>query len=181
MASTKIRKPKKIRIDGSNSNENNHTIFEEDGTVQPKIFEAKHNSIDHNDSDDDEEIAEALRGANDGYLERVRERLDKNKERDKEEERDRIRAKHKKKRMKEKDERSNEGVGDGAVLATTSLEHASVQSSSKSLSESSARGSSSEELSDDGGSTDDSSDREENDSDFTEQEDLALSLIRGSQ
>jgi len=179
LASTKVRKPKKIRIDGSNSNDNKHTIFEEDGTVQPKIFEAKNDSDDDSDagSVDDEEIAEALRGANDGYLEQVRQRLEKTKDLDKEEERERIRAKHKKKRNKEKDERAGEEGGREVQIATLSdRDDDSVSSSS------SSRSSSSGGSSDDGDSSDDDSDSDDtsNAVDVTTQEDLALSLIRGS-
>mmetsp|Transcript_4756 Transcript_4756/g.12213 ORF Transcript_4756/g.12213 Transcript_4756/m.12213 type:complete len:781 (+) Transcript_4756:97-2439(+) len=181
LASTKIRKPKKIRIDGSNSNDNKHTVFDDDGTVRPKLFEAKHDSDEDDDSVEDEELTEALRGANDGYLKRVRERLEKNKDLDKEEERDRIRAKHRKKRMQEKEERSNEdGVGGVAVLSAEEPGRKSSESDGDSVSGSSASGSSSGGSSDDGASVDDGSDGMDDDKDFTEQEDLALSLIRGN-
>ena len=179
LASTKARKPKMIRIDGSNSNDNKHTVFEEDGTVQPKIFEAKHDSDDDSDigSVDDEEIAEALRGANDGYLEQVRQRLEKTKDLDKEEERERIRAKHKKKRNKEKDERADEEGGGDVQIATLD------DNGDDSVSGSSSSGSSSEGSTDDGETSDDDSDSGDDSSvamDVTKQEDLALSLIRGS-
>ena len=169
--------PKKIRIDGSNSNDNKHTIFEEDGTIQPKIFEAKHDSDDDSDvgSVDDDEIADALRGANDGYLEQVRQRLEKTKELDKEEERERIRAKHKKKRMQEKDERAKE-EGGGDVQIATLADHDDESAST------SSSGSSSDGSSDDNDTSDEDSDSDDSDDDMdvTKQEDLALSLIRGS-
>lgn len=178
LASEKVRKRKKIRIDGSNSTNNNHTIFGEDGTVQSKIFEAKPESDDDSDggSVDDEEIAEALRGANDGYLEQVRQRLEKTKELDKEEERERIRAKHKKKRNKEKDERAGEEGGRDVQIATL------AERDDNSASASSSSGSSSGSSSDAGESSDDDSDSDESSDamDVTKQEDLALSLIRGS-
>ncbi len=177
LASTKVRKPKKIRIDGGNSNDNKHTIFEEDGTIQPKIFEAKHDSDDDSDgSVDDEEIADALRGANDGYLEQVRQRLEKTKDLDKEDERERIRAKHKKKRMKDKDDRANEeGGGDVPVATLANQDDNSVSSSSSS-------GSSSDGSSRDNDSGDEDSDSDDSSGamDVAAQEDLALSLIRGS-
>ena len=179
LASEKVRKRKKIRIDGSNSNSNQHTIFDEDGTVQPKIFEAKPESDDDSDtgSVDDEEIAEALRGANDGYLEQVRQRLEKTKELDKEEERERIRAKHKKKRNKEKDERAGEEGGADVQIATLAERDDDSDSDSASSS-----GSSSGSSSDGGESSDDDSDSDESTDamDVAKQEDLALSLIRGS-
>lgn len=178
LASTKVRKPKKIRIDGSNSNDNKHTVFEEDGTIQPKIFEAKHDSDDDSDgSVDDEEIADALRGANDGYLEQVRQRLEKTKDLDKEEERERIRAKHKKKRMKDKDDRADEEGGGDVRVATL------ADQDDNSGSASSSSGSSSDGSSDDNDSSDDDSDSDDSSAgamDVAAQEDLALSLIRGS-
>jgi ATP-dependent RNA helicase DDX10/DBP4 len=182
------RKPKKIRINGSNTDGNKHTIFEEDGTVQPKIFEAKHDSDDDSDvgSVDDEEIAEALRGANDGYMEQVRQRLERTKELDKEEERERIRAKHKKTRMKEKDKRSKEEGGGNTETATLAinegLELQSTHNDDNSISGSSSSGSSSGVSSKDKETSDNVSDSEESngDMDVTKQEDLALSLIRGS-
>lgn len=169
LASAKARKPKKIRISGSNSNDNKRTIFEEDGTVRPTIFEAKCNSeIDSVD----EETAEALQGANNGYLEQVRQRLEKNKELDKEEERERIRSKHKKKRIKEKVQRSNEDDDQSVQVASSANEERpelqSVHGDDDSVASSSA-------------SDDDSDSKYSNDSiDVTEQEDLALSLIRNN-
>jgi len=188
LAPAKARKPKQIRIDGSNSNDNKHTIFEEDGTVQPKIFEVKHDSDDDSDigSVDDEEIAEALRGANDGYLEQVRQRLERTKELDKEEERERIRSKHKKKRMKVKDERSNDVGGENVQVATLTInegmELKSVHGDDNSTSGSSSSGSSSVSSSGDSETSGDYSDSENSngDTDVTRQEDLALSLIRGT-
>ena len=177
LASANARKPKKIRIDGSNSNDSKHTIFEEDGTIQPKIFEAKHDSDDDSDgSVDDKEIADALRGANDGYLEQVRQRLEKTKDLDKEDERERIRAKHKKKRMKDKDDRADEEGGGNVRVATL------ANQDDNSVSSSSSSGSSSDGSSDDNDSSDDDSDSDDRSGamDVAAQEDLALSLIRGS-
>jgi ATP-dependent RNA helicase DDX10/DBP4 len=186
LASAKARKPKKIRIDGGNSNDNKHIIFEEDGTVQPRIFEAKHNSDDDSDVEslDDEEVAEALKGANDGYLEKVRERLNRTKDLDKEEERERIRAKHRKKRMKEKDELSNEvgGSNETATLAVNEMSKLeSGHGDDGSISNSSSSESSSEGSSNNRYKRDIDSDSEDSNSvmDVTKQEDLALSLIRG--
>jgi len=154
--------------------------------VQPRIFEAKHNSDDDSDmaSLDDEEVAEALKGANDGYLEKVRERLNKTKDLDKEEERERIRAKHRKKRMKEKDELSNEIGGNNEIATLAVNEMIKLESShgdDSSISSSSSSESSSEGSSNNGYKRDNDSDSEDSNSvmDVTKQEDLALSLIRG--
>jgi len=180
LSPTKPRKPKKIRIDGGNSSLSKHTIFEDDGTEQPTIFQPKQNDSDDRDSSgDDEETAEALRGANDGYLEQVRQRLEKTKELDKQEERERIRAKHKKKRMKEKVDRS-QGEDEGNIqlvtLNTTIDTSEAENQDDNSISESTLNTSSSD---------DDSSGSDDNKNDgidrlnVAQQEDLALSLIRG--
>jgi ATP-dependent RNA helicase DDX10/DBP4 len=185
LESTKSRKPKKIRIDGGNSSENQHTIFEEDGTVQPKIFETKRDSDDDDDDDsgsvDDEEIAEALRGANDGYLEQVRQRLERTKELDKEEERERIRAKHKKKRMKDKVERATEEGGQVATITTKEGMEPENESDNESPDSDSGSSTSSSGASlRDGDDSDSDSEESADGLDVTQQEDLALSLIRGS-
>lgn len=172
----KPRKPKKIRIDGGNSNLNNHTVFEEDGTVQPTMLHAEQDSSDDSEdgSVDNEEVAEALRGANDGYLEQVRQRLEKTKELDKQEERERIRAKHKKKRMKEKKEKSDGEDDESIQVATLDTTEASDVGNGDANSESSSSEASSSD--DDGSGSDDD---ENDDMDVAKQEDIALSLIRG--
>ncbi|MGK3747210.1 MAG: ATP-dependent RNA helicase DDX10/DBP4 [Bacillariaceae sp.] len=172
----KPRKPKKIRIDGGNSNLNNHTVFEEDGTVQPTMLHAEQDSSDDSEdgSVDNEEVAEALRGANDGYLEQVRQRLEKTKELDKQEERERIRAKHKKKRMKEKKEKSDGEDDESIQVATLDTTEASDVGNGDANSESSSSEASS--IDDDGSGSDDD---ENDDMDVAKQEDIALSLIRG--
>jgi ATP-dependent RNA helicase DDX10/DBP4 len=172
----KPRKPKKIRIDGGNSNLNNHTVFEEDGTVQPTMLQAEQDSSDDSEdsSVDNEEVAEALRGANDGYLEQVRQRLEKTKELDKQEERERIRAKHKKKRMKEKKEKSDGEDDESIQVATLDTTEGSDVGNGDANSESSSSEASS--IDDDGSGSDDD---ENDDMDVAKQEDIALSLIRG--
>ena len=189
LQSGEIRKPKKIRIDGSNSTRNQHTIFEEDGTEQPKILQPK--------SDDDVAVSgdtNALRGASDNYLQQVRQRLEENKELDKQEERERIRAKHQKKRMQEKGERA--GNDEKARVATLDMSQAMEQQSE---SDGSSTGSSSDEDSiqdvgkqkgkshsassssdDDSSSSSEEADDDEDMLDIAQQEDLALSLIRAS-
>lgn len=166
----KPRKPKKIRIDGGNSNLSKHTIFEDDGTEQPTIFSSKTTCDDSEDSSgDDEEIEKALRGANDGYLEQVRQRLEKTKELDKQEERERIRAKHKKKRMKGKPDLAD-GDDDGNVqVATlvTTLGNDDCSSDSESSSD------------DDNSNGSDDDDARVDRMNVSQQEELALSLIRG--
>ena len=171
----KPRKPKKIRIDGGNTDLNKHTVFEEDGTAQPTMLQAEHDSSDDSEdgSVDNEEVAEALRGANDGYLEQVRQRLEKTKDLDKQEERERIRAKHKKKRMKEKKDNSD-GEDDESIQVAT-LDTTEASGVGNGVNSASSESSSSEASSGD----DESDDDENNDMDVAQQEDIALSLIRG--
>jgi ATP-dependent RNA helicase DDX10/DBP4 len=159
-ASKKARKPKKIRIDGSNSATSQHTKFDGDGTVEPKLLEAK-----DSDSDDGKPLDEAaVEQANDSYMEQVVQRLEKNRDLDKKEERERIRAKRKKQKSKERDAKEGEGEDEEepatAVLATDDAEAPSSTSPS---------------------SSDDDSGSESDDEkvDVAAQEDLALSLIRG--
>jgi ATP-dependent RNA helicase DDX10/DBP4 len=172
----KPRKPKKIRIDGGNTDLNKHTVFEEDGTAQPTMLQAEHDSSDDSEdgSVDNEEVAEALRGANDGYLEQVRQRLEKTKDLDKQEERERIRAKHKKKRMKEKKDNSDGEDDESIQVATLDTTEASDVGNGD-VNSASSESSSSEASSSD----DESDDDENNDMDVAQQEDIALSLIRG--
>jgi ATP-dependent RNA helicase DDX10/DBP4 len=171
----KPRKPKKIRIDGGNTDLNKHTVFEEDGTAQPTMLQAEHDSSDDSEDGnvDNEEVAEALRGANDGYLEQVRQRLEKTKDLDKQEERERIRAKHKKKRMKEKKDNSD-GEDDESIQVAT-LDTTEASGVGNGVNSASSESSSSEASSGD----DESDDDENNDMDVAQQEDIALSLIRG--
>jgi len=184
LSPAKPRKPKKIRIDGGNSSLSKHTIFEDDGTEQPTIFQANQdNSDDSQDSSgDDEETSEALRGANDGYLEQVRQRLEKTKELDKQEERERIRAKHKKKRMKEKVDRSK-GEDDGniqlATLNTPTDASEAENEDDNSISESTSNTSCSNDDDSSGSDDNKNNDRNEEFLNVAQQEDLALSLIRG--
>mmetsp|Transcript_9415 Transcript_9415/g.17118 ORF Transcript_9415/g.17118 Transcript_9415/m.17118 type:complete len:786 (+) Transcript_9415:50-2407(+) len=185
LASTEARKPKKIRIDGSNSNRNQHTVFEEDGTEQPKLLGSSHRG----DVDSETESESNLRDASDSFLQQVRQRLEQNKELDKQDERERIRAKHKKKRMQEKTERATgDDSGDGELQLPT----LAVAENMEDENEASAASSSSEgegplarnvrnDSSSSSSSSDDDSSSEDSDTDamdIAQQEDLALSLIR---
>jgi ATP-dependent RNA helicase DDX10/DBP4 len=191
LTSTQIRKPKKIRIDGSNSAINHHTIFEIDGTEQPKLLERRTDVVTCSDED-------GLRCATEHYLEQVQERLELTRELDKEEERERIRAKHKKKRVKDKVEQTkgeDDGKG-GAQVQTLDVpdamdydDHSSTSWTEndnatnsqqdgigRSYTSTSADSSSSDE---DDSSTSGSRDDDMADpSDIEKQEDIALSLIR---
>ena len=170
MSTSDKRHPKKIRIDGSKSN---HIVFDDDGTEQPRLLEAKA-------SGDDNEVvdSEALRESNDSYMQQVQQRLEKTRDLDKQEERERIRAKHKKKRMEEKMGRDGdqEDGQEGRKATLVTMDAADAES---------VDGSSSDDDvvddDDDSSSSDSeaSSSSEEEEVDVAAQEDLALSLIRG--
>ena len=183
LSSTKLRKPKRIRIDGGNSDLNKHVVFEDDGTERPTIFEMNKDTIDNiedSSDDDDSKVAEALRDANDDYVEQVRQRLENTKELDKQEERERVRTKHKNKRMKEKHDRSEKEDGDSGQLvelATADDRDGSSSCSSSNSDESSSDDGDSSGLSDVNDDDDDNSSIDH--MNIAEQENLALSLIRG--
>jgi ATP-dependent RNA helicase DDX10/DBP4 len=187
LSSPQLRKPKKIRIDASNSASNQHTVFEDDGTEQPKVLERTNIVCSGEDG---------LRGATENYLKQVQKRLELTRELDRQEERERIREK--KKRLKEKSEQAREEAhgGEAQVAALDfpdGMEHddhpsiswsdnqngtESQQAGNGGSSSSSSSHSSSD---DDGSSTSGRSDDDKADpspSDIAQQEDLALSLIR---
>jgi len=159
------RHPKKIRIDGSNSQKSHHTKFNEDGTVQPKMLQAA-------ESDSDESLdKEAVEEANDSYMEQVLQRLEQTRDIDKKDERERIRAKHKKQRLQDRAERASpdeegENSNDRFTLSTDDADSSSSSSSDESASSDS--------------DSESSSSSEDEDMDVTVQEDIALSLIRGN-
>jgi ATP-dependent RNA helicase DDX10/DBP4 len=160
----KSRHAKKIRVEGSTSNENKHVVFGEDGEAQEDVITATVEKVDGND---ETKVDYDLAQANEDYMQHVRERLERTKEQDKEDEKQRIRDKHRKKRLKskgDKDEPEEEG-GMVATLATTN-DGDKDDSSNSSDSDSSASESS-------------SSESEAEEMDVAAQEDLALSLIRG--
>jgi ATP-dependent RNA helicase DDX10/DBP4 len=162
LATDSRRHPKRIRIDGTNSAKSQHKVFEDDGTVKPKLLQDTTN-------DDDEAVdPEALQDANDSYMEQVRQRLEQTRDLDKQEERERIRAKHKKKRLQEKTERAEEGGAERQQLPMAVLEP--MEDEGESDDDGSSSGSDSESV---------ASSSSDEDVDVAAQEDLALSLIRG--
>ncbi|KAG7357888.1 superfamily II DNA/RNA helicase [Nitzschia inconspicua] len=176
LASTAVtsgRKPKKIRIDGSNSAINQHVVFEDDGTEQPRLLETRETDIDKIVAQGEE----ALRGASETYLQKVRQRLESTKDLDKQEERERIRAKHKKKRLQEKSERAKDknGEEDGRVSVAL-LQSPEEENTVEQKEDSSSDDDNSIASSDSSSSDSDNSDGDI--MDVMQQEDLALSLIR---
>jgi ATP-dependent RNA helicase DDX10/DBP4 len=159
----KSRHAKKIRVEGSTSNENKHVVFGEDGEAQEDVITATVEKVDGND---ETKVDYDLAQANEDYMQQVRERLERTKEQDKEDEKQRIRDKHRKKRLKSKGDKDEpEEGGMVATLATTN-DGDKDDSSNSSDSDSSASESS-------------SSESEAEEMDVAAQEDLALSLIRG--
>jgi ATP-dependent RNA helicase DDX10/DBP4 len=169
----KSRHPKKIRVEGSTSDQNKHVVFDDDGhAVENDIITM---AASNNDVEDDADRKEKddLAMANEEYMKQVRDRLERSKEQDRQEEKERVRERHRKKRMQEKGERPDVQDVDGPV-AVLGGSPGNADDASQSSSSSSEGGSAS---SDD---DDASSSSDEEDMDVAAQEDLALSLIRGS-
>jgi ATP-dependent RNA helicase DDX10/DBP4 len=169
---TQSRKSKKIRVGASTSHTNKHVVFDEDGEEQEDILVAVA-AVAKKDGDDDNEQEQAdLAEANAAYLQQVRQRLERNQLQDKEEEKQRIRDKHRKKRVQQKGEKQD-AADDNAMVATLDSDddHGAEQQEFGS------------NFNEDSDSSDSSSDGEDDDGeglDVAAQEDLALSLIRGS-
>ena len=166
---TKSWRPKKIRIDGSNA-ENKRIVFNDDGEeVETNIFGNKQREDDAESVDN--AVKEDLKDAHEDYMNKVRKRLESTISLDRAEEKERIRQKHKKRRLMEKGERNEADGSDEpiAMLGAPSDEDSPSDAESAS--------------SDDSGSDDDSnSSASDGDTpvDVKAQEDIALSLIRGS-
>lgn len=170
---TKSRSDKRIRIDGANGN-NKRIVFNDDGEVEDNEIEkisADKNSIE----------GEELTEANEGYLRRVKDRLNANKEQDQTEEKERVREKHKIQKLKAKDLESEEhesGGGDDMIVTLGSADD-DVESVGESGDDSDSSDSSSNSDSESGSDSSDSSDSESDETDLKAQENLALSLIKG--
>jgi ATP-dependent RNA helicase DDX10/DBP4 len=163
----KSRHAKKIRVEGSTSNQNKHVVYDEDGEAQDDVIK----SVEKVDGSDGNaaKLEFDLAKANEVYMQQVRERLERTKEQDKEDEKQRIRNKHRKKRIKSKGDKDEpeEESGMVATLATTNDGDDDDSASSSDGDSSGSESSSSSE-----------SEAEET-MDVAAQEDLALSLIRG--
>lgn len=158
------RKPKKIRIEGTNA-PNKHLKFSESGEAQDVkglINEAAEDSIQKSKED--------LGNAASEYMRKVRERVQSNFEKDKLDEKERVRLKHKKRKLKEKAERGD--VAPVARLAT--LDDSNDAASIGSGDSGSLPGRS---ISNESQSEPETSD---NETELRAQEDLALSIIRGA-
>ena len=173
----KSRHPKKIRVEGSTSDKNKHVVFDDDGQEVENDIIAMTAAAGTKDTEQSSSKGkEDLATANEEYMEQVRKRLERSKEQDKEEEKERVRERHRKKRMQEKGEKpSEEDIMDGPVAVLGGGSDDASQSNASSSSSSDDDQSSSSDDDDSSSSSD-----EEDDMDVAAQEDLALSLIRGS-
>ena len=169
----KSRHPKKIRVEGSNTDQNTRILFSDDGEEQ-NVKEMMLTPADPQKLV--EQNQKELAKATDEYMEKVLQRLQATSELDKEEAKQRIREKHRKRRLQERGEkREDEGEEPVAMLADPeesddNEEHIAGESESAS----SAEASSSSDSSDEDSSVDTAVDTKE-------QEDMALALIRGSE
>ena len=169
---TKSRSDKRIRIDGANGN-NKRIVFNDDGEVEDNEIE----KISADKNIEGEELTEA----NEGYLRRVKDRLNANKEQDQIEEKERVREKHKIQKLKAKDlesEQHKSGGGDDMIVTLGSADD-DVESVGESGDDSDNSDSSSNSDSESGSDSSDSSDSESDETDLKAQENLALSLIKG--
>lgn len=169
---TKSRSDKRIRIDGANGN-NKRIVFNDDGEVEDNEIE----KISADKNIEGEELTEA----NEGYLRRVKDRLNANKEQDQIEEKERVREKHKIQKLKAKDlesEHHKSGGGDDMIVTLGSADD-DVESVGESGDDSDNSDSSSNSDSESGSDSSDSSDSESDETDLKAQENLALSLIKG--
>lgn len=99
---TRSHHTKKIRISGSNSNENKHIVFTDDGEAHDTSSLLKTNSAAV--IEQLEKSKEELEHATDEYMHKVRKRLEANKDRDLLESKQRVREKHKKRRLEDRGE-----------------------------------------------------------------------------
>ena len=156
---------KRIRIEGSNA-DNKHILFNDDGDEEDTGAFLRQKPEDVAEAINKDK--EGLKEANDEFMQKVRKRLEGTVSLDRAEEKERIRLKHKKRRLKEKGEKEEADDEGGAVVVLGSPEDDDdgdddVDSSSDS---------SSSDSSDDDG--------DDNSIDLKAQEDIALSLIRGT-
>mmetsp|Transcript_11672 Transcript_11672/g.33606 ORF Transcript_11672/g.33606 Transcript_11672/m.33606 type:complete len:768 (+) Transcript_11672:115-2418(+) len=168
---SKSRKAKKIRVNGSTSEQNTRILFDDDGEVVGDILD----SAKSNAAVEDSINKEKLKDANDEYLAQVQKRLERTKDLDKQEEKQRIRDKHRKKKKQEKGEL--DGDDDKEVVVAVLGSGGNDDDGDENQSSSSASSVSGSDSDDSSSSS--SSDDDDDDMDVTANEDLALALIRG--
>jgi ATP-dependent RNA helicase DDX10/DBP4 len=158
----KSRHAKKIRVEGSTSNQNKHVVFGDDGQAQEDVMASTIEKALGND-DKEAKLDYDLAQANEEYMQQVRERLERTNQQDKDDEKQRIRDKHRKKRIKSKgDKEEPEEDQEGAMVATLATTNDDDDDESSNSSDAASSG-----------------ENEAEEMDVAAQEDLALSLIRG--
>ena len=155
---TRSRKTKKIRVDGRSA-VNSRIVFNDDGEAEDSILRVDSERIEQEIAKSRHDLAQET----DDYVSKVRERLRENQELDRADEKERIRDKHRKRRLRDKPEKDE---SDDEVVVTLGNADAEEESSGSSDSSSASDSSSS-------GSDDESID-------LKAQEEMALSMIRGS-
>jgi ATP-dependent RNA helicase DDX10/DBP4 len=161
---SKPRHRKKIQIDGSHI-ANKHVVFNDDGVEEDLSAMVASRDLANKDTLKNKQ---ELKQQSDQHVEKVRARLQSTLEQDREEQKARVREKHKKRRLQDKDEKTPSTEPTMVTLETAGgvgEEDFGSQSSSSVSSE------------DDSSSS--SSPLHEHD-DLKAQEDMALSLIRGT-
>lgn len=157
------KRPKRIRIEGNSTYENNKITFDDDGNEKERhadIMSALESSrFEKKDKD-------SLAVANEEYIRKVKERLSETRDLDDKEEKERIREKRRKKKMKEKEMLDDDYDGKAGEEVQVTLggydENRNLPGDD-----------SNSDSSDDGSDTDD-----DDEMDLKAQEDLALSLMR---
>eukprot|EP00559_Dactyliosolen_fragilissimus_P005160 CAMPEP_0184857390 /NCGR_PEP_ID=MMETSP0580-20130426/2553_1 /TAXON_ID=1118495 /ORGANISM="Dactyliosolen fragilissimus" /LENGTH=700 /DNA_ID=CAMNT_0027352963 /DNA_START=440 /DNA_END=2542 /DNA_ORIENTATION=+ len=173
------KKRKQIRIDATSTGQNKKIRFNDDGEAldDENILE-----ITTGTTSGDSDISN-LASANEEYIQRIRDRMKTTKDQDRAEEKERIREKHKKKKLKQKAENENNDEVEEVVVTLGDDEgNKSIENDEDS---NSIHASTSDETSGDSEDTDKSDNDEDSDDDIQkesnmkQQENLALSLIRG--
>jgi ATP-dependent RNA helicase DDX10/DBP4 len=183
---SKPRHPKKIRIQGSNSTVNTRIVFNDDGEeVDAKAALDIRSHRPRGDRSSSRMDPVELHQASQDFVSQVRKRLQNSREQDLQDERERVRQKHKKRRLKEKggDDLGRDDSGATVTLTAGRNTHGSGPATAdgeQSISVRSASVSSSSSSSVSSSSSQASSDEEDHgEPNVAEQEELALSLIRG--
>jgi len=164
------RPKKRIRVEAGSNGVNKRTTFNDNGEEEDGIIDVVRNNNENDDNDTDD-----LVDANEAYLQRVRDRLEKTQEEDMAMEKDRVQEKRRKKRMQIAGGEANDDDQDAVLLG--SHDDDGDLDGSGGGSESSSSDSDSDDNDDD---SDDSSVASSvvPTADVQAQEDLALAMLR---
>eukprot|EP00816_Leptocylindrus_hargravesii_P005929 CAMPEP_0196811982 /NCGR_PEP_ID=MMETSP1362-20130617/20171_1 /TAXON_ID=163516 /ORGANISM="Leptocylindrus danicus, Strain CCMP1856" /LENGTH=775 /DNA_ID=CAMNT_0042187397 /DNA_START=43 /DNA_END=2367 /DNA_ORIENTATION=- len=165
------RPKKRIRVEAGSNGANKRTTFDENGEEEDGIVDVARNNNDNDDNDDTDDLMDA----NEAYLQRVRERLEKTQEEDRAMEKDRVQEKRRKKRM-QIGEVNNDDNQDAVLLG--SHDDDGDLDGSVGGSESSNSGGESDDDDDDDSDDSSSASSVVRAADVQAQEDLALAMLR---